>query len=199
MVVPDIPFKSWPKIPRLYRDIVISEKIDGTSAGILCKPFDNDPEVVEFIYASSRKRWITPKRDNFGFAKWVEENAATLVADLGPGMHFGEWWGSGIQRRYGLDEKRFSLFNTRKWGPDETEDGVMHPHLFTTPGVGCVPILYQGPYSEGAITGAMDWLKTHGSAAAPGFVKPEGIVVYFIAAGQPFKYTLDGDGAKGDG
>ena len=35
---------------------------------------------------------------------------------LVPGRHFGEWWGSGIQRGYGLDEKTFSLFNAYRWG-----------------------------------------------------------------------------------
>lgn len=29
-----IEFKAWPKIPRLFRDVIITEKIDGTNAAI---------------------------------------------------------------------------------------------------------------------------------------------------------------------
>ena len=52
----------------------------------------------------------------FGFARWVETNRERLITLLGPGLHFGEWWGSGIQRGYGLTkgDKRFSLFNVER-------------------------------------------------------------------------------------
>src|SRR5436305_1822690 len=100
-----IEFNAFPKIARLNRECVITEKIDGTNASIL---IDEDGVVM----AGSRTRWITPENDNFGFAKWVEANKSELMK-LGVGHHFGEWWGSGIQRGYGLTkgEKRFSLFN----------------------------------------------------------------------------------------
>jgi hypothetical protein len=79
----------------------------------------------------SRSRWITPDDDNFGFAAWVEANRDELLT-LGPGRHFGEWWGSGIQRGYGLPkgEKRFSLFNVSRWG--ESRPACCH----------VVPVLY---------------------------------------------------------
>lgn len=50
---------------------------------------------------NSRTRWITPEDDNYGFAKWANENKEELLK-LGIGQHFGEWWGSGIQRGYNL-------------------------------------------------------------------------------------------------
>ncbi|MCJ7726507.1 MAG: hypothetical protein MUP76_09000, partial [Acidimicrobiia bacterium] len=46
-------------------------------------------------------RWITPEVDNYGFARWVKDHEEELRTGLGAGLHFGEWWGQGIQRRYG--------------------------------------------------------------------------------------------------
>jgi len=100
-------FVAFPKIARLSRECVISEKIDGTSAQIL---ITDDGQ----IKAGSRSRWLTPENDNFGFAAWVADNKEELLT-LGVGRHFGEWWGEGIQRNYGLKERRFSLFNTIRW------------------------------------------------------------------------------------
>lgn len=171
-------FSPFPKISRLYRDIVVSEKIDGTNAQVVVN------ETMTEVRAASRKRWITPDDDHFGFARWVDENASDLVS-LGPGRHFGEWWGSGIQRGYGLSEKRFSLFNSKRWGEDRP--GCCH----------VVPILYSGVFSEDRIEMAMAGLHKNGSHAAPGFMNPEGVIVYHEHANQLFKYTLGRDGHKG--
>ena len=114
-------FKPFEKIPRWSRGIVVTEKIDGTNAVVaICALPDDEVMPTEtplvavrgklLIYAGSRSRWVTPASDNFGFAAWVQENADEL-AKLGEGYHYGEWWGAGIQRRYGLDTKRLSLFN----------------------------------------------------------------------------------------
>ena|SRR5690242_18763835 len=172
-------FEPWPKIARLNRDITITEKIDGTNAAVV---ISEDLSVV----AQSRTRIITPADDNFGFARWVAEHAGTLASLLGPGRHFGEWWGQGIQRKYGLDHKRFSLFNTARYG--ETDFSEL-------PNVATVPVLYQGPFSPHAIDDALDLLDQLGSVAAPGFFDPEGIVVFHSAAQQMFKVTLKGDEA----
>lgn len=169
----EIEFVPFQKIPRLNRDIVITEKIDGTNAIV---HVSEDRVVI----AGSRNRWITPEKDNAGFARWVQENAEQL-AWLGPGTHFGEWWGAGIQRRYGLTEKRFSLFNVGRWGEQRP------------PCCGVVPTLYSGPFSKTAIDDAMERLRSAGSVAAPGFMQPEGIVVFHTASGQLFKATLEGD------
>jgi hypothetical protein len=173
-------FQSFPKIPRLFRDIVITEKLDGTNAQIVVS--DDGSSIIAI---GSRNRWITPEDDNFGFARWVRENEQELLK-LGPGSHFGEWWGAGIQRRYGLSEKRFSLFNTKRWNANNP------------PPAGChvVPVLYAGPMCTDAIKSELAELQNHGSYAAPGFMSPEGIMVYHIAAGQYFKYTFD-DNHKG--
>jgi hypothetical protein len=176
----DIEFQPWPKIARLNRDITITEKIDGTNAAVLIL---DDGTVA----AQSRNRIITPDSDNFGFARWAAENAPVLIDVLGPGRHFGEWWGAGIQRRYNLDHKRFSLFNTARYGDLDT--------LSLADGLGVVPVLYEGPFSEDAIHEALVDLATNGSRAADGFMDPEGIVVFHAAAQQMFKVTIKDDEA----
>lgn len=173
-------FIAFRSIPRLMRDIIVTEKIDGTNAQVHI----SDDGVVR---AGSRTRWITPEDDNFGFATWVREHEETLRT-LGPGAHFGEWWGSGIQRKYGLSDRRFSLFNTKRWS-----DSTARPSCCDV-----VPVLYEGPFSMLAIDACFGTLAGCGSVAAPGFMKPEGIVVFHVAANQLFKRTLDGnDGHKG--
>lgn len=153
--------------------------------------WDGLPDKEYLVSAQSRTRRISPGKstDNHGFAGWVWDNALALMRLLGPGYHYGEWWGSGINRNYGLtgEEKRFSLFNVHKWG------SVTH----AVPGLSVVPKLYVGPFSDDAVQGIVNRLELQGSVAAPGFMDPEGIIVYHHAAKCYFKYTLDGDGHKG--
>lgn len=172
----NIPFVEFPKMPRLSREIIITEKIDGTNASVTIT------EDGQFL-TGSRTRWITPDNDNFGFSKWAHDNRDDLMR-LGIGTHFGEWWGLGIQRGYGLSERRFSLFNVSRWG-DGGKDAESRP--------GCcrvVPVLYRGQFDMGHINGRLDVLATSGSAAAPGFMKPEGIVIFHTAANLCFKKTI---------
>ena len=159
---------------RLSREVVCSEKIDGTNAQVY---ITDDGQ----IFAGSRNRWITVEKDNFGFAAWVEKNKEELLK-LGPGRHFGEWWGPGIQRGYGFKEKRFSLFNVSKWHPDNTPTCC---HV--------VPILYRGPFDTQIIKEVMDELDRNGSKACPGFMRPEGIIIYHTAANVAFKKTFESD------
>ena len=172
-----IEFEAFPKIPRLNRGMVVTEKIDGTNAAVI---ITEDGEVG----AQSRKRLITPDADNFGFARWVHENADALASTLGPGRHFGEWWGQGIQRRYGLQEKRFSLFNTSRWSAAD---------LAAVPQLSVVPVLAAGNFSHDTIAECVRELAESGSAAAPGFMDPEGVVVYLSAARQFFKVMVKND------
>lgn len=192
-------FTPFPKIPRLRRECTITEKIDGTNAQIMIVPAaETDVSLATAmvngdlalsaqwaIFAGSRSRWITPGKttDNFGFAGWVRDNAEELVK-LGPGQHFGEWYGAGINRGYGLTEKRFALFNTHRWN-----DRDVRPRC-----CGVVPILYVGEFNDAAVQGALDALRA-GSRAAPGWGlgQAEGIVVFMHASGTMHKVTLEGD------
>jgi hypothetical protein len=169
-------FTPFPKIARWSRDIIITEKIDGTNAAVVIS--DDGKEVR----AQSRTRFIQPGNDNFGFALWVEQNKEDLL-NLGPGHHFGEWWGVGIQRGYGLHERRFSLFNVSRWQAERP--ACCH----------VVPTLYVGKMSEAAIHYVLYGLKDTGSLAAPGFMKPEGIVIYHTHSNTLFKKTFEKDEA----
>ncbi len=168
-------FVSFPKIPRLRREVIITEKIDGTNAQV-CVTADGE------VYAASRNRWITPEDDNYGFATWVKKHEATLRDGLGVGLHYGEWWGAGIGRKYDLSERRFSLFNTSRW-KDNIRPSVC----------GVVPVLACGQFTDGIIADALSRLLQHGSVAEPGFMKPEGVVVYMCASQTMHKVLLEGD------
>jgi len=236
-------FEPYRKIPRLNRDITITEKLDGTNAQILIEP-DEDGDV----WAGSKNRWLAPgvgkdaDKDNYGFAAWVAGNEAEIRRTLGPGVHRGEWWGAGIQRKYGLTAKRFSLFNVSRYGEqtafldprctwgggDSPEAPVDHKFHKGVKVCACrearaaikaeiggvviepVPVLYRGPwfgtveitpsnstiatpYNGYAPALALQLLETEGSVAAPGFMDPEGIVVFHEASGQLYKVTLTGD------
>lgn len=178
-------FEPFPKIARLSRECVITEKIDGTNAQIY---IGEDGE----IRAGSRNRWLTPEADNFGFARWVRDHAEDL-AKLGPGRHFGEWWGLGIQRGYGLQEKRFSLFNVGRWGAAAEARAAGHAVDSLPKCCDVVPVLYRGPFDTEATDRWVTTLRVCGSYAAPGFMQPEGIIVFHTAASLMFKKTLEGD------
>lgn len=205
-------YPAFRKIPRLHKPVTITEKIDGTNGLISISReawgFTTDRTVLTavqdlsesdpdtgfplcqwVIRAGSRNRWLSLDSDNCGFAAWVCDNSREL-AELGEGNHYGEWWGSGIQRGYGLakGEKRFSLFNVDRWGKADNLPGC----------VSVVPVISRGDGStlNEMVTEALLDLAAFGSQAAPGFGSAEGIVVYHEASRAMYKVTLDGD-AKG--
>jgi hypothetical protein len=198
--MPNFPeFKEFKKIPRLSREIVITEKIDGTN-GLIYINEKNE------ISAGSRSRWLDDHNDNHGFWHWVVDNKKELLK-LGKGYHYGEWWGKGIQRGYNLQEKRFSLFNTNKWieKPGLT-DYLTLEYLkdlkFRTKNnkleycPDCcyiVPILYVGMFDTSIIQSILDELEQYGSKALGGFMKPEGIIIYHRAGNYYFKKTIEND------
>ncbi len=214
--IPIAEFTPFPKISRLFRPVVITEKIDGTNAAVVVSPappYNHDDEEVVgpgiiintnghkmdgfqslYVYAQSRKQVISPEKDNFGFATWVREHARELAVGLGEGVHFGEWWGSGIQRRYGLDHKRFSLFNTARWpspiaNGGYNDDGTRRPDCCHT-----VPVLAElETFDTAAIKAQLLKLDSFGSYAAPGFMDPEGVVAFHKAGNLLFKVTIKND------
>ena len=167
-------FVPFPKMARWSRDVIVTEKIDGMNAQIVIT------ESGEFLTAS-RTRWITPEDDNYGFSAWAYANREELLK-LGVGRHFGEWWGAGIQRRYGLSEKKFSLFNASRWNSENL------PACCSV-----VPTLYSGPMDALNVKSLIVGLEKNGSVAAPGFMDPEGLIVYHVAGGIGFKKTVKKD------
>lgn len=180
-------FRAWPKTPRLFRDITVTEKLDGTNAAIHFIANTGPMEGTFSVTVQSRNRIIKPGDDNYGFAHWVHTYASELFALLGPGLHFGEWWGKGIQRNYGIDSRRFSLFNTDVHrGVNTFVGGVL---------VQPVPVLWRGTFREDKIRECLTDLQEGGSEAAPGFMNPEGICVFHHASRNVFKVTLDANDA----
>ncbi len=219
-------FVEFPKVARLSREAIVTEKLDGTNSQLfiwdVLHPVISGSDELQalqagdppagvpwlwsdegiYVAAGSRTKWITPEDDNHGFAKWVKTNVEQLVY-LGHGRHFGEWWGSGIQRGYGLTkgEKRWSLFNVARWclygqAPQRiaTADPRVERYQEVLPACcGLVPVLYRGVFTTEACENAVEWLRANGSSASPGFMNPEGIVCFHTAANVGFKKTLKHD------
>jgi hypothetical protein len=180
-----VEFQGWPKTVRFENlFVVIEEKIDGTNAAIHIQ----DGKVVG---VQSRKRLITPESDNFGFARWVMEREEALVEALGDGLHYGEFWGSGIQRTYGLTngDKRFSLFNSTRWA------SARYHFESLDIGLSVVPTLFHGKVGpdgiEAVIERALLLLGYEGSQARPGYTNPEGIIVNMLDFKGRFKVVPD--------
>lgn len=214
----EIEFSPYPKTPRLFgnKNIIVTEKLDGTNAAIQIIPEsqlqskewdaddeewysywnnENDKHKITaqehdcVLVAQSRNRIITPKSDNFGFAQWVWANSLELVETLGTGIHRGEWYGSGIQRGYGLKDKRFALFAIDRYKDSD---------LTKVPGLGLVPELYRGRFDTEHIDWIVNELRKSGSRAVTGF-KAEGVVVYHEASREVFKVMCEMDElAKGE-
>jgi len=211
--VTDIAFESWPKTPRLFKEsMVVTEKIDGTNSAVgvvegwtgqyqretgyaAWAEVDGRPYTV---YAQSRNRLIGPAAlcmekgsDNYNFAAWVFANKHDLARVLGPGLHFGEWWGHGIGRGYGMaqGQRFFSLFNTSRWKHldiPEAREAIQPPD-----GLRVVPVLNVYTLDTGQIRDTLDILRLTGSRAAPGYMNPEGVCVFIPGAKQTFKVTFD--------
>lgn len=158
-------FRSWPKIPRWCNEsYTITEKLDGTNACIIITEHGE-------IFAQSRSRILdeTSSGDNYGFCKWVKGNAPEILT-LGVGYHYGEWWGHGINRNYGLKERRFSLFNI--W-------------------IDIPECLHRVPIVAETYEAAWNRLQEEGSVASPGYMNPEGFVMGAnLARGTRYKVIM---------
>ena len=168
-----IEFKAWPKIPRATGEkVTITEKLDGTNACIVIQ----DGAIVG---VQSRKRFITPEDDNYGFAAWVEENKTELLK-LEDGYHYGEWTGLGIQKNpHNLASKKFFLFNTFRWN----DQNPNKPQCCEV-----VPVLYQGVLSDDDIDRVLFKLKE--ISVQEGYTA-EGVIVYYQNTKRYEKYTYN--------
>jgi hypothetical protein len=167
----DIEFKAWPKIGRgKGQRVIITEKLDGTNACVVIQE-------GKIVGVQSRKRFITPSDDNYGFATWVDHNEEELLK-LGDGYHYGEWYGLGIQKNpHKAVGKRFALFNTLRWGE----------HNKNTPEcVEVVPVLHDGVLD---IT-ISDIMRDLQEKADNEEYTPEGVVAFYCNTQTMEKYTF---------
>lgn len=194
-------FKGWGSTPRFHKGLTITEKLDGTNA---CIVIYNGQ-----VKAQSRKRMITPEDDNYGFARWVYENAGALTDTLGYGYHYGEWFGEGIQKNpLGIEGKRFALFHATKYTEANGYD------LTRVSGLETVPLLFHGQADAFTIPGVLQDLETYGTKVVgaktqsmkseiPGFgdlvfqydkaADAEGIIVWHKETQQKYKILLKDD------
>jgi len=157
-------FKSFPDIKKLSStQFSITQKLHGSNAQLLVYP---DESGTMQLLTGSRTRWIVPGDDNYNFAQFVYANKEEFITKLGPGQHFGEWCGAGINSGEGLKEKILVLFDYWRYDPNNLP---LQTRL--------VPVLYNGDFDLSVIKNVMDDLKTNGSKLVPGFMHPEGIVV----------------------
>lgn len=196
-------FVSWGKTPRLHRQVVVTEKIDGVN-GQLCVTNDGQ------LFVGNRHGWILPgdENDTYGFASWAYAHMDELVQGLGPGRHHGEWFGRKIQRHYNMRTKSFALFNTSRW----KDDRVTIPYPYISPQVvdtllpgrtqvpACctvVPVLsVMQSFDTELINDLLYQLSLDGSVIAPNFMTPEGVIVYHTVSHSLFKLTLHDDNPK---
>jgi len=166
-------FVGWPKIPRWENEKwTYTEKIDGTNA---CVAIHNDGT----YHCQSRSRIITPENDNFGFATWVSNNESEVLK-LGPGYHYGEWAGLGIQRGYDAKEKTFFLFDQLRWKKEE---------LLPTNVVRLVPGFGGSETPERTLE---DFIEHGSSLAYPGYNRPEGLIMRSsLDRGRLYKLIID--------
>jgi hypothetical protein len=170
-------FKSFEKITNIRElNMTITQKIHGSNAQIHI--YEEEGELK--VKAGSRNRWVSPEDDNFGFARFVEDNKQEITEKLGIGTHYGEWAGPGINSGEGLKEKTLILFNHGRY-----DESNLPPRMKT------VPILYTGTVDNMAIQLTFDMLKKHGSYLVEGFMRPEGIVVNI--SGKKFKKVFDAE------
>ena len=205
-------FVSFPKIPRLSKEtITVTEKIHGTNAQIAILPLeedglrnvvppaclsvkmlqDDEGRFVSYgMFAGSRNRWLSLDFDNYNFAKWVSKHQDDLWK-LGPGRHYGEFFGSGVQKTsYGRTdgERDFALFNVQRWG----EHNPNTPKCCLV-----VPTLYTGLNNPKVIDECMVDLFNNGSKLGGGWA--EGVIVYYHLTRQYYKRTFEMDGGKWQG
>ncbi len=178
---PQVPeFTRYPKIPRYENETwTISEKTDGSN-GVIYIPPSEVGDIIDRneILAGSRSQWLggTDKKgktvDNHGFYAWVKANWVELVK-LGAGYHHGEWYGEKINRNYGLKEKRFMLFNYKRYAED-FHNGLL-PNCVELETVTDIDVPFE--LLNDIITARAEQLKTLGSFHVKGFKPAEGFII----------------------
>jgi hypothetical protein len=81
-------------------------KLHGTNAGIRVDPNKQ-------VTAMSRTGVVTPKKDNAGFAKWVEKYTSQLsnfALEKDTLLIYGEWCGGSIQKGVALNDLKNKIF-----------------------------------------------------------------------------------------
>jgi RNA ligase len=174
-------FKSFGEIKRLKKmTMSVTQKIHGTNAQVFI--FKKEDGTLDLL-VGSRTRWITPEKDNYGFAAHVYANKEAFLA-LGEGRHDGEWAGKGINSGEGMTERVFVLFDYWRYRDRPT----------LPPQTTIVPVLYEGSINLSQVDTCLEMLKDRGSFLFSGFMRPEGVVVNI--AGTRYKVVFEEEETK---
>ena len=152
----------------------------------------------------SRNRYITFNNDNAGFANFFR-HYETKLKDIAkdiivaanseasqtnekptegyPFRIYGEWFGRGIQRDYGLKDKFFMPFS---YFYAEKLIEYQVPNIITP------NVMYTGKFSMEVVNTCMQQLKLNGSGLVKDYKQPEGIVIFFPKYNFRLKETFDG-------
>ena len=199
-------YASFPSIERLENIYcVISEKVDGTNGLIeINEVFPvGEPKEIQIRFGS-RNRYITFNNDNADFAnffrhyearfkdvaadiilKELEVSGETLTEcqEQYPLRIYGEWFGSGIQRGYGLKDKFFMPFST--FYAEKLIE-------YQVPNIVKPNIMYTGKFNKLTADMCMNTLAIHGSGIIKDYKRPEGIVIHFPKYNFRLKQTFEG-------
>jgi len=175
--VSDLEFKPWRSIEKYDGvHVTITEKIHGTNAHVHVVK----DEAGNLRAHAAKRTSYARVGEHFGFGSYVAANEAEICGKLGEGRHYGEWVGPGVNSDYGLKEKVFVLFNHAYHQPRK-DAGQLPPQMDV------VPVLYDGPYEPGLVERVKANLRASGSKFAPGFARPEGVVITFPQFGTTLK------------
>lgn len=162
-------FKAWREIEKFTGiHVIVTEKIHGANCHVNVV---SQPDGSLKAIAGKRTSYVGTQ-GLFGFGEFVTSNEKEICEKLGPGRHYAEWTGAGVNGDYGLKNKTAVLFNTRHHGPKKAA-GVL-PDRFDV-----VPVLYDGPYVQEKIDEVLADLKANGSKFSHGYMRPEGVVLFF--------------------
>jgi RNA ligase len=120
-------------------------KLHGTNAGYVVNVAENN------VVAMKRTGYITPKNDNFGYARWVAKNEKAILnsafASRDEKIAFlivwGEWCGGNVQKRVALEklDKMFCPFQVNVKYADGSIEQFWDPEVIARYVPSCVKVL----------------------------------------------------------
>lgn len=163
-----------------YGTVMVTEKIDGTPAVLVIEEEPGGRQVHSAL--EGRAAALDSTTD------WFYANQRKLIRLLAPGVYDAAWVGAE-GRDYGLEDPGLVILDPAGYDPNEPNkyDGIE--------GLRHAPVLYYGPVKpengQDPIEEALRRLKFAGSALAPGYKHPAGVIVTMLESGVNFSVDLD--------
>lgn len=214
-------FKPFQKIPRLNRDIVISEKIDGTNGtviiddhrseqlcseppkGVAYVPYEEEMNIEQ--HAEFSKEELKIGRAIGTYIVRAASKNRICVPGMDDNFGFAAWVmenAGDLAHALGAGQFSGEWYGHgigRGYGLQKGDRrfAFFNPTLDVPECAEIAPVLYQGarllPSGECAVNFYIRKLSYSGSEAVRGWKQPEGVVIYHTAAGNYFKVTIEAD------